>query len=70
MATAPDPETRRLWAAAYSAGTTLTGPVLLGLFIDWLAGTMPWFTIGGVFVGMAALFVLLIRMTQPKGPPT
>jgi F0F1-type ATP synthase assembly protein I len=68
MANAPDPQTRRLWATAYSASSTLTGPVLLGLLIDWLAGTTPWFLIGGVFVGMAALFVLLIRLTQPKGP--
>ena len=38
-------------AVAYSASSTLTGPVLLGLLIDWLAGTMPWFTVGGVLVG-------------------
>ena len=70
MATGPDPQQTRLWAVAYSASSMLTGPVLLGLLIDWLAGTMPWCTIGGVFVGMAGLFVLLIRLSQPKGPPT
>ena len=68
MATAPDPEQRRLWAVAMSASSTLTGPVLLGLLIDWLAGTLPWCTIGGVFVGMAGLFVQLARLSQPKGP--
>jgi len=68
MATTPDPQQRRLWVTAYSASSTLTGPVLLGLLIDWLAHTMPWFTIGGVFVGMAGLFVLLVRLSQPKGP--
>jgi F0F1-type ATP synthase assembly protein I len=69
MAQAPDPQQRRLVAIAYSASTTLTGPVLLGLLIDWIAGTMPWFAVGGVLVGMAGLFVLLIRFAQPKEPP-
>jgi F0F1-type ATP synthase assembly protein I len=69
MATAPDPQQRRLLAVAYSASSALLGPVLLGLLIDYLAGTLPWFAIGGVFVGMAGLFMLLIRLTQPKGPP-
>jgi len=68
MAKSPDPQQRTWLAMAYGASTTLTGPVLLGLLVDWLAGTMPWFLIAGVFVGMAGLFVLLIRMTQPKGP--
>lgn len=68
MAKAPDPQTRRLWATAYSASSTLTGPVLVGLLVDWLAGTMPWCTIAGVFVGMAGLFVLLVRLGNPKGP--
>ena len=69
MADRPDPEQRRLLAVAYSASSTLTGPVLLGLLIDWLAGTMPWVTVGGVLVGMVGLFVLLIRFAQPKEPP-
>ena len=69
MADRPDPEQRRLLAVAYSASSALTGPVLLGLLIDWLAHTMPWFTVGGVLVGMVGLFVLLIRFAQPKEPP-
>ncbi len=68
MAEGPESQ-RRLLAIGYSAGSALTGPVLLGFGIDWLAGTMPWFTVGGVFLGMAGVFVLLIRMTAPKGPP-
>jgi F0F1-type ATP synthase assembly protein I len=69
MATAPDPkQQRRMLTLAYSASSTLTGPALLGLLIDWLAGTMPWFTVGGVLVGMAGLFVLLIRFAQPQEP--
>ena len=69
MAADPDPRQRRSLAMAYSASSTLTGPVLLGLLIDWLAGTMPWFMVGGVLVGMAGLFVLLIRFAQSKEPP-
>ena len=68
MAPESDPQQRRLWAVAMSASTTLTGPVLLGLLIDWLANTLPWCTVGGVFVGMAGLFVQLARLSQPKGP--
>lgn len=69
MVSAPDPRQRRSLAMAYSASSALTGPVLLGLLIDWLAGTMPWFMVGGVLVGMAGLFVLLIRFAQSKEPP-
>lgn len=68
MANGPDPENRQLRAVAYSASSMLTGPVLIGLVIDLLAGSLPWFTVGGVFVGMAGLFFVLIRLTQPKGP--
>ncbi|MSR53855.1 MAG: hypothetical protein EXS09_11280 [Gemmataceae bacterium] len=70
MAEANGPQQRRLLSVAYSASSVLTGPVLLGLLIDWVAGTLPWLTIAGVFVGMGGLFVLLIRFSQPKGPPT
>ena len=59
---------RRQWALAYSAGSALTGPVLLGFAIDLAFELLPWFTIAGVFVGMAMLMVVLVRMTQPKGP--
>lgn len=66
---ANNPQQRRLVALAYSASSTLTGPVLVGLLIDWLAHTMPWFTVAGVLIGMAGLFVLLLRFTQTKEPP-
>jgi F0F1-type ATP synthase assembly protein I len=69
MAEAPDPQQRRLLAVAYSASSTLTGPALLGLLIDWIAGTLPWCTVAGVLLGMAGLFVLLIRFTKSKEPP-
>jgi F0F1-type ATP synthase assembly protein I len=69
MAAAPDPQQRRLLAVASSASSALTGPVLLGLLIDWLAGTLPWFAVAGVLFGMVALFVVLVRFAQVKEPP-
>ena len=68
MATGPKPEDRRLWAVAMSASSVLTGPVLLGLLIDYLAGIMPWCTVTGVFVGMGGLFFQLLKLSKPKGP--
>ena len=68
MAAAPDPQQRRLLATAYSASSVLTGPVLVGVLIDWLTNAWPWFTVGGVLVGMAGLFVLLVRFAQREPP--
>ncbi|HKB02093.1 MAG TPA: hypothetical protein VKD90_07730 [Gemmataceae bacterium] len=68
MATAPDPQERRLWAVAMSASSTLTGPALVGVLVDWLLNSWPWFTVAGVLVGMGGLSVLLLRLSQPKGP--
>lgn len=56
----------RQWGLAYSAGSSLTGPVLLGFFIDYVAGILPWCTIAGVFLGMAMLSVVLVKMTNPR----
>jgi F0F1-type ATP synthase assembly protein I len=69
MATAPDPQQRRLVNVAASASSVLTGPVLVGVLIDWLAGSFPWVSVAGVLVGMAGLFVLLVRFAQAKEPP-
>jgi len=69
MAAAPDPQQRRLVNVAASASSALTGPVLLGVLIDWLAGTFPWVSVAGVLLGMAGLFVLLVRFAQVKEPP-
>jgi F0F1-type ATP synthase assembly protein I len=68
MATAPDPQERRLSAVAMSASSTLTGPTLVGVLVDWLLNSWPWCTLTGVLIGMGGLFVLLLRLSQPKGP--
>jgi F0F1-type ATP synthase assembly protein I len=67
MAAGPDPNIR-MWAMAYSAGSILTGPVILGLVVDLAVGTIPWCLLGGVFLGMVGLVALLIRMTKTPGP--
>lgn len=61
-------EKARFLALGYSVSSILLGPVLLGLVIDYFVGTMPWVTIVGTFLGMALLFVQLIRFTQPRNP--
>jgi F0F1-type ATP synthase assembly protein I len=63
-----DPQERRLWAVAMSASSTLTGPAIVGVLLDLVLGWWPWCTVAGVLVGMGGLFVLLLRVTQPKGP--
>ncbi|MBO0698903.1 MAG: hypothetical protein J2P46_10955 [Zavarzinella sp.] len=68
MVTAPDPQERRLWAVAMSASSMLTGPAILGVLLDWALRSWPWLTVAGVLIGMAGLFVQLLRLTQPKGP--
>ena len=69
MAAESDPRQRRLIGVAMSASSTLTGPVLVGVLIDWLAGSFPWVSVAGVLIGMAGLFVLLVRFAQAKEPP-
>ena len=68
MATPTDPQVRRLWAVAMSASSTLTGPTILGVLVDWVLNSWPWGTVAGVLLGMAGLSVLLLRLSQPKGP--
>ncbi len=64
----PDPSVRQI-GQAYSLVTTLTGPMLVGGLIDWLANTLPWGLLSGVVLGAAMSLVVLVKMTQPKGPP-
>jgi F0F1-type ATP synthase assembly protein I len=45
-------------------------PVVLGLLADWAAGTMPGFSILGVFLGLGFGVVRVLRLTKPQdGPP-
>jgi F0F1-type ATP synthase assembly protein I len=46
------------------AGSEMASFTLLGLLIDYLAGTMPGFTIGLTLLGLALAFWHLIRMSK------
>ena len=47
------------------AGSEMAGATVLGVVIDWLAGTMPWATVGLTLAGLAVALVHLARMTRP-----
>ena len=46
------------------AGSEMASFTLLGLLIDYLAGTMPGFTIALTLLGLAAAFWHLFRMSK------
>jgi F0F1-type ATP synthase assembly protein I len=55
------------------AGSEMASFTLLGLVLDYFAGTMPGFTIGLTLLGLAVAFWHLIRMSKslaakPKPP--
>lgn len=63
------------WAAMSQAGTALTGPVFVGLLLDWQFATLPWITLVGVVLGLIGSIALLATITSPKSgtaetPPT
>ncbi|VTS04296.1 unnamed protein product [Tuwongella immobilis] len=43
-------------------GSELSGPVILGLLVDLSLQTLPWVTLGGVFVGTLTSGAHLIRL--------
>jgi len=56
------------------AGSEMASFTLLGLLIDYLAGTMPGFTIGLTLLGVGVAFWHLFKMSQAlvakKQPPS
>ena len=62
----PPPKLAGNWAAMSQAGSALTGPVIVGLFLDWQCGTLPWITLAGVVLGLVGSLVLLMTLTLPK----
>ena len=57
---APSAMTEPLSDGADFISSVVAG-LLLGLAIDWLAGTGPWFTIAGVILGFVSGFLKLWR---------
>jgi F0F1-type ATP synthase assembly protein I len=44
--------------------SALTGPTLLGLVVDLALDTLPWGTVVGALVGMAAMFAQLVKFAR------
>lgn len=52
-------------------GMQLAGAMVLftgiGYFLDEWLGTLPWLTVAGAFVGMAAVFIQIVRVSKELG---
>lgn len=60
----PPPGGRVRAGEMLAVSSELTGPVLLGVALDALAGTGPWGVVGGVLLGLAVCMAHLYRITQ------
>lgn len=50
-------------------GSQMAGFTILGVLIDWAAGSVPWATCLGTLFGFVAAFIQLIRSVQsPQNP--
>jgi ATP synthase protein I len=62
---------RRDWGEAWTLAFTLVGVLViftgLGYAVDRLAGTSPWFIVGGVFVGAGLGFAYLVTILFSRG---
>lgn len=54
----------KAWAIALSMVYGTIGFALMGLLIDWLAGTRPWFTIGLAMLGLGVGMYRFIKEAQ------
>lgn len=52
------------WAMAGQAGTSLVGPVVLGVVLDSQLGWTPWGTLTGIGLGLVGCMAVLIRMKK------
>jgi F0F1-type ATP synthase assembly protein I len=66
----PKPRDVRLYALGSQIGLEMVGPVLLGAFIDWWAQTLPWFTVGGVLLGLTVAMWRLTKLANQLGEPS
>jgi F0F1-type ATP synthase assembly protein I len=50
-------------------GSEIVSFVLVGLLLDYLFKTLPWFTVVLTILGFAAAFTHLVRMARDLGKP-
>jgi F0F1-type ATP synthase assembly protein I len=50
-------------------GSEIVSFVLLGLLLDYLFKTLPWFTVALTILGFTAAFMHLVRMARDLGKP-
>lgn len=66
MADQPPP---RMTTGLMMMGSELSGFTILGLVIDFTAGTMPWFTVGFTLFGFGFVFFHLLRFAKSLNRP-
>lgn len=66
-----DPRPRApVWAMAATAGSTLVGMVVMGIFLDIEFGWTPWATLVGLALGFVSCMSILLRAAnQSKSEP-
>jgi F0F1-type ATP synthase assembly protein I len=55
----------RLYALG-QVGAEMVAPIVIGLAIDWLANSRPWFTVVGAIVGFAGGIWHIIYLNRPR----
>lgn len=51
-------------------GSEMASFTIVGLVIDFAAGTMPWFTVGLTLLGFVTAFTQLLGMARKLNPPS
>ena len=55
------------WVFASQITSSLVGPVLLGVLLDWQLGWRPWGTLAGIGVGLLGTLSVLIHLQRRGG---
>jgi F0F1-type ATP synthase assembly protein I len=50
--------------ALAQVGLEMVAPLVIGLVIDWLVGTMPWFAMGGLVLGFVGGLTHLVLLSK------
>lgn len=64
-------DTMAMYATVTQVGFEMVGPMVLGIALDYWLRTLPWLTLGGVFLGFAGAMthlVLIANRTPPDSP--